>query len=109
MKELREADSIAFESEMNSLQEEKKKLDREIRNVESTLDGHKNKVAKTARDSATGEPLNPEIMLKLNKKQAEKENELRKLRLANIRIQEKLRKFEIEKKIKKTDSKSLKR
>ena len=41
---LREADSIAFESEMNSLQEEKKKLDREIRNVESTLDGHKNKV-----------------------------------------------------------------
>jgi hypothetical protein len=40
----REAEGREFDSEMAGLQENKKKLDREIRNMEALLDGSKNKV-----------------------------------------------------------------
>jgi len=40
----REAEGRDFESEMAGLQENKKKLDREIRNMEAQLDGTKNRV-----------------------------------------------------------------
>jgi hypothetical protein len=40
----REAEGRDFDTEMAGLQENKKKLDREIRNMEALLDGAKNKV-----------------------------------------------------------------
>ncbi len=41
----REAEGRDFESEMAGLQENKKKLDREIRNMETLLDGAKSKAS----------------------------------------------------------------
>ena len=92
--ETTEREEGEFEQEMTDIQVRKKKTDREIRKVESDFESLRSRVNKTARDSQTGSVISLETIHEINKKLANKESELRLLRLCQIKTKEKLRKQE---------------
>jgi chromosome segregation ATPase len=92
--ETREHENTEFEQELNDIQGKKKKTDREIRNIENYFESTKTKIIKTAKDSQTASPISMEAMHEINKRLAEKESELRLLRLNQIKTREKLQTLE---------------
>ena len=92
--ETTEREDGEFEQEMTDVQTRKKKTDRDIRKVESEFESLRSKLTKSARDSQTGMIISLETIHEVNKKLANKESELRLLRLCQIKTKEKLRKQE---------------
>ena len=92
--ETKERENTEFEQEINDIQNKKKKVDRDIRKIENDFESTKTKVVKTAKDSQTGSPMSMEAVHEINKRLAEKESELRLLRLNQIKTREKLKKLE---------------
>ena len=70
----------------------KRKIDREIHKIESEFENLRSKILKAARDSQTGFAAENEMIYAINKKIAEKNSELRLLRLNHIKNNSKLKK-----------------
>ena len=107
--ETTEREDGEFEQEMTDIQARKKKTDRDIRKVESEFESLRSRLNKSARDSQTGMTISAETIHEVNKKLANKESELRLLRLCQIKTKEKLRKQETVHKPQVLDSQTVKR
>jgi len=98
-----------FEQEMTDVQGRKRKTDRDIHKLENELESLRSKVLKSAKDSQTGSTIGMETVHEINKKLANKESELRLLRLNQIRNKLKLKKQETIHKPMIVDNKTAKR
>ena len=79
-----------FYDEISGIESQKNKIESKINHTEIALKDTKSKIVRSARNSQTNEQIHPEVISSIEKQETYKETELRKLRLANLREQNRL-------------------